>query len=125
MRAVSHDKNASYLMGVSVDKIISITFAIGAIAAAISGALFTIAYPLIDPYMGITLGWWCFVAAVAGGIGNIRGAMLGGFILGFIMVFVPVFLPSSYRDLVAFLLLIIILVIKPSGILGTIETQKV
>jgi branched-chain amino acid transport system permease protein len=125
MRAVSRDKNASYLMGISVNKIISITFAIGAIAAAIAGVLFTIAYPLIDPYMGIMLGWWCFIAAVAGGIGNIRGAMLGGFILGFIMVFVPVFLPSSYRDLVAFLLLIIILVIKPSGILGTIETQKV
>jgi branched-chain amino acid transport system permease protein len=125
MRAVSHDKPGSYLMGISVNKIISITFAIGAAAAAIAGVLFTIAYPLIDPYMGVMLGWWCFIAAVAGGIGNIRGAMLGGFILGFIMVFVPVFLPSSFRDLVAFSLLIGILIIKPTGILGKTESQKV
>ncbi len=125
MRALTYDKRTPYLLGISVEKIISLTFALGSAAAAFAAFLYTIAYPLTNPYIGLLLGWWCFIAAVAGGIGSIRGAMLGGLLLGFIMIFVPVILPSTYRDLIAFSLLILVLIIKPNGILGRIETQKV
>jgi branched-chain amino acid transport system permease protein len=89
-----------------------------AIAAA-GGLMYGLAYPVLDPYMGVRIGWWAFIAAVVGGIGNIRGAMLGGFILGAVEIFTPVFLPSStYRDIVAFSLLLLLLVFKPTGLLG-------
>lgn len=126
MRAISFDKNIALLMGVPVDKIISYTFAIGSAVAAAGGMLYGMAYPIIDPYMGIRIGWWAFIAAVVGGIGNVRGAMLGGFILGFIEIFTPVILPSStYRDFVAFSVLLLFLVFRPTGILGKPEIQKV
>ncbi len=125
MRAISWDKFTVPLMGIPVDRIISMTFAIGASIAAVGGTLYGMAYT-IDPYMGIRIGWWAFISAVVGGIGNIRGAMLGGFILGFVEIFTPVFLPAStYRDFVAFSLLLVLLIFKPTGILGRPMVQKV
>ncbi|MCX7855840.1 MAG: branched-chain amino acid ABC transporter permease, partial [Anaerolineae bacterium] len=80
----------------------------------------------MDPYMGIRIGWWAFISAVVGGIGNIRGAMLGGYILGFVEIFTPVILPaSSYRDFVAFSILLVLLIFRPYGILGRPVAQKV
>lgn len=124
MRAISWDKFIVPLMGVPVDRIISLTFALGASIAAVGGTLYGIAYT-IDPYMGIRIGWWAFISAVVGGIGNIRGAMIGGFILGFVEIFTPVFLPSTYRDFVAFSLLLLLLIFRPTGILGRPIMQKV
>lgn len=125
MRAISWDIGVVPLMGVPVDRIISLTFALGAAVAAIGGVLYSMAYP-IEPYMGIRIGWWAFIAAVVGGIGNIRGAMLGGFLLGFVEIFTPVLLrSSSYRDIVAFSLLLLLLIMRPNGILGRVMGQKV
>jgi len=124
MRAVSWDKFTAPLMGVPVDRIISITFAIGAAIAAVGGCLYGMVYT-VDPYMGIRIGWWAFISAVVGGIGNIRGAMLGGYILGFVEIFTPVVLASTYRDFVAFSLLLILLIFRPYGILGRPVAQKV
>ncbi|MGE5485806.1 MAG: branched-chain amino acid ABC transporter permease [Ignavibacteriales bacterium] len=126
MRAISFDKSTVPLMGVPLDRIISLTFAIGSSVAAAGGILYGIAYPVIDPYMGVRIGWWAFIAAVVGGIGNVRGAMLGAYILGFIEIFTPLVLPSStYRDFVAFSVLLVFLVFKPTGILGRPSAQKV
>jgi branched-chain amino acid transport system permease protein len=124
MRAVSWDSTTAMLMGVPVDRIISLTFALGAAVAAVGGNLYGMSYT-IDPYMGIRIGWWAFISAVVGGIGSIRGAMLGGFILGFVEIFTPVFLRSStYRDFVAFSLLLVLLTFRPRGILGRATAQK-
>lgn len=126
MRAVSFDRNVALLLGVPTNRIISITFAIGSAVAGAGGVLYGQAYPVIDPYMGIRIGWWSFIAAVVGGIGNIRGAMIGSFILGFLEIFTPVVLPSStYRDFVAFSLLLLFLVFRPTGILGQPAMKKV
>lgn len=125
MRAISWDKTFVPLMGVPVDFIISITFAIGAGLAGAAGTMYGLAYPVIDPYMGIMVGWKAFIAAVVGGIGNIRGAMIGSFILGTVEIMVVAFFPSTYRDFVAFTLLLLLLVIRPYGILGKPRTQKV
>lgn len=124
MRAISWDKFIVPLMGVPVDRVISMTFALGAAIAAVGGTLYGMAYT-IDPYMGIRIGWWAFISAVVGGIGNIRGAMIGGFILGFVEIFTPVFLPSTYRDFVAFSLLLVLLIFRPYGIMGRPVAQKV
>lgn len=124
MRAISWDKFIVPLMGVPVDRVISLTFALGASIAAVGGTLYGMAYT-IDPYMGIRIGWWAFISAVVGGIGNIRGAMIGGFILGFVEIFTPVFLPSTYRDFMAFSLLLVLLIFRPTGILGRPIAQKV
>ena len=125
MRAISWDKTFVPLMGVPVDFIISITFAIGAGLAGAAGTMYGLAYPVIDPYMGIMVGWKAFIAAVVGGIGNIRGAMIGSFILGTVEIMVVAFFPSTYRDFVAFTLLLLLIVIRPYGILGQPRTQKV
>jgi len=125
MRAISWDKTFVPLMGVPVDSIISITFAIGAGLAGAAGTMYGLAYPVIDPYMGIMVGWKAFIAAVVGGIGNIRGAMIGSFILGTVEIMVVAFFPSTYRDFVAFTLLLLLIVIRPYGILGQPRTQKV
>jgi len=125
MRAISWDKFTVPLMGVPVDRIISMTFALGAAVAGVGGALYGMAYTM-DPYMGIRIGWWAFISAVVGGIGNIRGAMIGGYILGFVEIFTPVVLPAStYRDFVAFSLLLVLLIFRPTGILGRPVTMKV
>jgi branched-chain amino acid transport system permease protein len=126
MRAVSYDKPTASLMGVPVDGIISATFAIGSAVAGAGGVLYSLAYPIINPYMGVRIGWWAFIAAVIGGIGNVRGAMLGSYILAFVEVFTPMVLPSStYRDFVAFTVLLIVLVVRPTGLMGRVTAQKV
>jgi branched-chain amino acid transport system permease protein len=126
MRAISYNRPLVPLMGVPVDRVISLTFALGSAIAAAGGLLYGLAYPVLDPYMGIRIGWWAFISAVVGGIGNIRGAMLGGFILGTVEVFTPVILPSStYRDFVAFSLLLLLLVFKPTGLLGRPVFERV
>ncbi len=124
MRAVSWDKVIVPLMGVPVDRIISITFALGTGLGAAAGTMYGLAYPVIDPYMGIMVGWKAFISAVVGGIGNIRGAMLGGFILGAVEIGVAAFFPSTYRDFVVFTLLLILLICRPHGILGNPLQQK-
>ncbi len=125
MRAISWDKTFVPLMGIPVDLIISVTFAIGAGLAGAAGTMYALAYPVIDPYMGIMVGWKAFISAVIGGIGNIRGAMIGAFILGGVEIMVTAFFPSTYRDFVAFSLLMVLIMIRPYGILGQPRTQKV
>jgi branched-chain amino acid transport system permease protein len=126
MRAVAQDGTAAGLMGISNNYIISMAFIVGASAASVGGCLYSLAYPIFDPYIGSMINWWSFVAAVIGGIGNLRGAVLGGYLLAGVMVFTPMILPaSSYRDLVAFGLLVVVLLVKPSGLLGKTTIQKV
>lgn len=125
MRAISWDRTVAALMGVPVNAVISLTFAIGAALGGAAGFLYALAYPVIDPYMGVMVGWKAFIAAVVGGIGNIRGAMLGGFILGVVEIMVAAFLPSTYRDLIAFALLFVLLILRPYGLLGQPRPQKV
>ncbi len=125
MRAISWDKTIVPLMGVPVDFIISVTFAIGTGLGGVAGVMYGLAYPVIDPYMGIMVGWKAFISAVVGGIGNIRGAMIGGFILGAVEILVVAFFPSTYRDFVAFTLLLVLLIFRPYGILGKPQAQKV
>ncbi len=125
MRAISWDRTVAALMGVPVNAVISMTFALGAALGGAAGFLYALAYPVIDPYMGVMVGWKAFIAAVVGGIGNIRGAMLGGFILGGVEILVAAFLPSTYRDLFAFALLFLLLIWRPHGLLGQPRPQKV
>ncbi len=124
-RAIAWDSTLVPLMGIPVNRIVSGTFAVGAAVAAVGGTLYGMTYT-IDPYMGIRIGWWAFISAVVGGIGNVRGAMIGGFLLGVVEVFTPVLLRSStYRDMVAFSLLLVLLVFRPTGLLGSPAAQKV
>ena len=125
MRAISWDKTIVPLMGVPLNTIISITFAIGTGLGAAAGVMYSQAFPVVDPYMGILIGWKAFISAVVGGIGNIRGAMIGGFILGIVEIMVAAFMPSTYRDFVAFTLLLVLLIFRPYGILGKPRPQKV
>lgn len=125
MRAISYDKFAIPLMGIPVNAIITFTFVLGSSLAAVAGILFGMSYPVLDSYMGMTLGWKAFIAAVVGGIGDIRGAFIGGFLLGFIEIFVVAFFPSSYKDLVAFVILLVIMTLKPTGFFGTAKSTKI
>jgi branched-chain amino acid transport system permease protein len=125
MRAISWDKNIVPLMGVPVNTIVSVTFAIGSGLGGAAGVMYGMAYPVIDPYMGIIVGWKAFISAVIGGIGNIRGAMIGAYILGSVEVLVAASLPSTYRDLISFALLLCLLIWRPHGILGNPRVQKV
>ena len=125
MRAVSYDMNAAKLMGINVDNIISFTFAIGAALAGAAGVLFASTYPQVEPYMGMVPGLKAFVAAVLGGIGSIPGAMVGGFIMGIAETLTKGFISSKLADGVAFGILILILVVKPSGIFGKNTREKV
>ncbi len=125
MRALSFDKVTAPLLGINVDMIISLTFAIGTGLAAIAGIFVGLAYPIIDPYMGIMVGWKAFVSAVIGGIGSIKGAVMGGFILGFVEILSTTVLPSTYKDMICFGLLLVILLFKPSGIFGQPMEKKV
>ncbi|MBE6349196.1 MAG: branched-chain amino acid ABC transporter permease [Spirochaetaceae bacterium] len=118
MRAVSFDLKAASLMGISVNKVISFTFALGAVLAAAGGILYASAYPQIEPTMGTMPGLKAFVAAVLGGIGSVPGAMLGGYILGIAETLTKGFLSSQYADAISFSILIIILLVKPTGLLG-------
>lgn len=125
MRAISWDKQVVPLMGVPLNLVISITFAIGTSLGAAAGTMYALAFPVIDPYMGIMVGWKAFISAVVGGIGNIRGAMLGGFILAGVEIFVAAYGQSSFRDFVAFALLLVLLIFRPHGILGKPQPVKV
>ena len=125
MRAVSFNPDAAALMGVNIDVVISFTFALGSALAAAAGILFAINYPSIDPLMGILPGLKAFVAAVLGGIGNLPGAALGGIIIGITETLVSGYVSSTYRDAIAFAVLILILLVKPSGLLGKKEVDKV
>jgi branched-chain amino acid transport system permease protein len=125
MRAISYDKFAIPLMGIPVNQVITFTFALGSSLAAVAGILFGMSYPVLDPYMGMIIGWKAFIAAVVGGIGEISGAFMGGFILGFIEIFIAAFFPSSFKDLVSFVILLIILVLKPTGFFGVARSTKI
>jgi branched-chain amino acid transport system permease protein len=125
MRAISWDRLAIPLMGVPVDTVIVFTFVLGSGMAGLAGILFAMSYPILDPYMGAIIGWKAFIAAVVGGIGDIRGAFVGGFLLGFIEIGVVAFFPSTLRDLFAFTILLVILWIKPTGIFGVARTTKI
>jgi len=118
MRAVSFDKEVASLMGINIDGIISFTFVVGASLAGVGGILYGIAYPQINVFMGIMPGIKSFIAAVLGGIGIIHGAVLGGFIIGISEVYVSAFLSSTFRDGVIFVILFIVLLLKPTGIFG-------
>jgi branched-chain amino acid transport system permease protein len=125
MRAVSFDHDTARLMGINVDNIISITFGIGAALAGAGGVLYGIAYPQIHPFMGIMPGLKAFVAAVLGGIGVIPGAMLGAVIMGVVEKLTEVYISSTLRDAAAFGILILVLLIRPTGILGKNKEEKV
>ena len=125
MRAVSFNPQAAALMGVNTDLVVSFTFALGSALAAAAGILWAVNYPAIDPLMGILPGLKAFVAAVLGGIGNLPGAALGGIIIGVTETLVSGYVSSTYRDAIAFAVLILILLVKPSGLLGRKETEKV
>jgi branched-chain amino acid transport system permease protein len=125
MRAISYDRVAVPLMGVPVDTIIVMTFVLGSSMAAVAGILFAVSYPVLEPYMGALVGWKAFIAAVVGGIGEIRGAIAGGFILGFTEIFVATIFPSTFRDLIAFGVLLLILTLRPNGIFGLARRTKV
>jgi branched-chain amino acid transport system permease protein len=125
MRAISYDKFAIPLMGIPVNRVITFTFVLGSALAAVAGILVGMSYPVMDPYMGSIIGWKAFIAAVVGGIGDIKGAFIGGFILGFIEIFITAVLPSSFKDLFSFVILLIILVLKPTGFFGVARSTKI
>jgi len=125
MRATSFNKDASELMGIDTDKIISFTFFIGASMAGAAGVLVGIYYNTVEPMMGLIPGLKAFIAAVLGGIGIIPGAVLGGLVLGVVENLVVGFWESTYRDAVSFGILILILLVKPTGLLGTKTKEKV
>jgi branched-chain amino acid transport system permease protein len=125
MRALSFNPEAAALMGINTDVVISFTFGLGSALAAGGGILFAILYPAIDPLMGVLPGLKAFCAAVLGGIGDLTGATLGGFIIGIVETFVGGSQFSTYRDAIAFAILILILLIKPSGLLGKKDIEKV
>jgi branched-chain amino acid transport system permease protein len=125
MRAVSFNPTAASLMGININRVISFTFIVGSALAAAAGILYGLNYPSIDPLMGILPGLKAFVAAVLGGIGNILGAAIGGMIIGLLETFVTGYISPTYRDAIAFGILILILMFKPTGILGKKEIEKV
>ena len=125
MRAISYDRVAVPLMGIPTDTIIVLTFILGSSMAAVAGILFAVSYPVLEPYMGALVGWKAFISAVVGGIGEIRGAFVGGFILGFTEIFVATLFPSTYRDLISFGVLLLILTFRPTGIFGVARRTKV
>ena len=125
MRAVSEDMGAARLMGINVNTTISFTFAVGSALAGIGAILYCMAYTQASPTMGIMLGTKAFVAAVLGGIGSIPGAVIGGLLVGFAEVFVSAIGLSVWQDAVVFLLLIVVLIVKPTGLLGRPMTEKV
>jgi len=124
MRAMAFDYVVIPLMGVPMNTIAAMTFAIGSALAAAAGILFGIAYPVLDPYMGIVFGWKAFVAAILGGRGSVLGACLAGFLLGFIEIFVPMVFPSTLRDLIAYSIILMILVFRPHGFFGEPHSAK-
>lgn len=125
MRAVSEDKGAAELMGIDVNKTISLTFAIGSALAAIAGILYVCQYQSLKPTLGAMPGIKAFVAAVLGGIGSVPGAMLGGIILGLIESLSKAYISTELSDAIVFGILVLVLLIKPSGLLGKLRREKV
>ncbi len=125
MRAVSEDKGAAQLMGINVNTTISVTFAIGSGLAAIAGVLLCSAYPTLMPTTGSMPGIKAFTAAVFGGIGSIPGAMLGGILLGVIEIFAKAYISTQLSDAIVFAVLIVVLIVKPDGLLGKHRNEKV
>lgn len=127
MRAVSKDVETAKLMGINVDNTITFTFIIGSVLASIGAILWALKYPQINPTIGVMPGMKCFIAAVIGGIGNIKGAALGGFLLGMIEVMVVYKFPylNGYKEAFAFVFLIIILLVRPKGLIGETVAEKV
>jgi branched-chain amino acid transport system permease protein len=125
MRAVSYSFETASLMGIPTDRVISTTFILGSSLAAVAGILYGLSYPKIEPLMGIMPGLKAFVAAVLGGIGNVPGAVVGGLIIGIVESFVGYSQFSNYRDAIAFVILIVILLFRPSGLFGKYQPEKV
>ena len=125
MRAVSYDMGAASLLGVNVNRTIAITFVIGSVLAGAGGVLYATAYPQVDPLMGYIPGLKAFVAAVLGGIGSVPGAMVGGVILGIVETMTKAYISSQYADAISYSILIIILLVKPAGLLGKKNVVKV
>ncbi len=125
MRAVSHSRDTAALMGIPVDRVIVATFAVGSLLAGAAAFLFCIENPRVDPAMGANIGLKAFVAAVVGGIGSIPGAVVGAIVLGLAETLVSGYFTSTWRDAIAFLLLIVVLLYKPSGLFGRHQVEKV
>ena len=125
MRACSEDKGASQLMGINVNNTISMTFAIGSALAAIAGVLLCSAYPVLNPTTGLMPGIKAFTAAVFGGIGSVPGALIGGILLGIIEIFAKAYISTQLSDAIVFAVLIIVLLVKPTGLLGKKINEKV
>jgi branched-chain amino acid transport system permease protein len=125
MRAVAIDREAAAMMGVDVDRVIVLTFFIGSALAGAAGVLVGLAFTQVWHLMGFTAGLKGFTAAVVGGIGNIPGAMLGGLLLGLVESFAAGFISSTYKDLIAFVVLVLVLLVRPAGLLGARIQQKV
>jgi branched-chain amino acid transport system permease protein len=125
MRAVSFDSNVAGLMGIPVNRIISGTFILGSVLAAAAGVINAASRHKIDPLFGLIPGLKAFVAAVLGGIGSVPGAMVGGLVLGLAEEFVAGYTASSYRDAIAFAVLILVLLLRPEGIFGRVTVEKV
>jgi branched-chain amino acid transport system permease protein len=125
MRATSFNLPVASLMGINTDFVIAFTFALGSALAAVGGVMVALAIPRIDPLMGLMTGLKAFVAAVLGGIGNIPGAMLGGVLIGLMETWLSATAYSTYRDAVAFAVLILILLFRPAGLLGNAAVEKV
>lgn len=125
MQAVSYDMGAASLMGINVNRIIAITFVIGSVLAGAGGVLYATAYPQIEPTMGYIPGLKAFVAAVLGGIGSVPGAMVGGVLLGVVETLVKAYVSSRYADAISYSILILMLLVKPAGLLGKKRVVKV
>ena len=125
LRAVSYSFENASLMGIPTDRVIAMTFVIGSALAAVAGILFGLQYSKVQPLMGVMLGLKAFVAAVLGGIGNVPGAVVGGLLIGLVEQFLGGGALSTYRDAIAFVILILILLFRPSGILGKAQAEKV
>lgn len=125
MLAVSEDYGASELVGINVNQVMTMTFAIGSALAGIASVLYVSSYPQIQPFMGSMLGIKAFTAAVLGGIGSIPGAVIGGMILGMIEVLTRAYLSSAYADAIVFMVLILVLLVHPTGLFGKLEKEKV
>jgi branched-chain amino acid transport system permease protein len=126
MRAVAYDLETTSLMGVNVNRVISLAFLVGSLLAGGGGLLWAMKYPQINPFMGIVPGLKAFIAAVVGGIGNLTGAVVGGLLLGFLEIMLVALFPawSGYRDALAFALLILILLVRPTGLLGEVLGEE-
>ena len=125
MRAISQDRRAAELMGINVDKIIMVTFALGSALGAIAGILIGLNYEAIWPFMGYDAGIKAFAAAVLGGIGSVPGAVVGGIVLGIGETFGAAYISSNYRNGLAYMLMILVILIKPSGLMGKRQAEKV